>query len=595
MMSAAVVSSRSVFLTFGGGTDEFRNAAQRIGRQAREMCVFDEVLVHTDRTLQSDYPLEFEIQQHFMHTHPRGLGYWWWKPFLAMQVLYNLRPGDLLCYLDAGCELNPVARMRMLHYMALARHCGSCFFATGWPEWKFQKADLLAAFRLTGNTEFLYSRQIEANSWMIVKSDITTQLCRQWYRYHCSDNHHLATDAPSRSVPSECPGFCEHRHDQSILSILVKRHHMHIVGDDNRSAADCPILTLRNRTGNSRLADHIRSVPREPPRAATDIVWHRYIASTSMRIGLGDFLRGCVYLQQQFCNDRVKLFIDFSQHPIGRWIQPLDEQVKSIVFNREDVTVNQPAASAAVREFPYYVSQQDPNGVRECIRTNQALLTNHFPSMPVDISHEMKSHIRLFLQPGRELRSAIDQRMQTYMLQPRSYAILSIRMGDQFLVTPSQRTPGEGVYASPITFSVEDMVVLDEIARLLHSSRMPVDKPIVLMSDCGADKLNIVQAHLFHWQQQQQGAGRRFFNLHACSSSKVVHLAFADTAHNNNNNNDAQQVRDTLIDFFIMANADFVLQLSSYSWCSGFAQWAATLHNVDIEFHQITPPSGEQK
>ena len=51
----------------------------------------------------------------------------------------------------------------------------------------------------------------------------------EWLR-HAQDERNL-TDAPNQCGLPNYPGFVEHRHDQSILSLLGRREGVAVVGD----------------------------------------------------------------------------------------------------------------------------------------------------------------------------------------------------------------------------------------------------------------------------------------------------------------------------------------------------------------------------
>ena len=66
----------------------------------------------------------------------------------------------------------------------------------------------------------------------------------------CKNNHgynlqFLVDDSPS--VLANAPNFVEHRHDQSVFSLLTKKHNLF-----SRHTLDC-IDYIRNRTGETKL------------------------------------------------------------------------------------------------------------------------------------------------------------------------------------------------------------------------------------------------------------------------------------------------------------------------------------------------------
>ena len=62
--------------------------------------------------------------------------------------------------------------------------------------------------------------QTFANTIMLYVCDETRNLINDWYNYAC--DYHNIDDSPS-IIPNHSL-FSEHRHDQSILSLLIKKN-----------------------------------------------------------------------------------------------------------------------------------------------------------------------------------------------------------------------------------------------------------------------------------------------------------------------------------------------------------------------------------
>lgn len=257
------------FFTYGGGADKWRAAAQRLTRQARELGIFYQVECWTDRRLQTEFPDAY--QHHSQLMNQRGNGYWWWKPFLTHVMLERMADGDVLCYLDAGCELNPKGMPKLRKYIDQAATHGGVFFRVWHKEKCWNKMDTLKLFNiLPSNTDVLETGQVESGTWLMRRDDTIIDLVRRWEEVHEMNNHHHATDAPSVTPNLKC--FREHRHDQSILSLLVKtRLQKDVLCDDQRcwpgpkyqpgatrigfrhaEAEAQPFLVLRNASGATR-------------------------------------------------------------------------------------------------------------------------------------------------------------------------------------------------------------------------------------------------------------------------------------------------------------------------------------------------------
>jgi hypothetical protein len=92
------------FITFGAGNHSYYEAGRRLAKQANNLQLFDEITFFTDEDLKRD---ESFWNQHanFIENNKRGYGYWIWKSYLIKKTIDQLENGDIVMYLDCGCEL----------------------------------------------------------------------------------------------------------------------------------------------------------------------------------------------------------------------------------------------------------------------------------------------------------------------------------------------------------------------------------------------------------------------------------------------------------------------------------------------------------
>ena len=87
------------FCTFGN-TPNYINTLTRLYHQAAKSGYFDTISIYD----QNNTP---GIQDHvdFIKSHPRGFGYWIWKPMVILDVMNKASPNDIIIYADAGCSI----------------------------------------------------------------------------------------------------------------------------------------------------------------------------------------------------------------------------------------------------------------------------------------------------------------------------------------------------------------------------------------------------------------------------------------------------------------------------------------------------------
>jgi hypothetical protein len=159
----------------------------------------------------------FRKRNHDILQQKRGAGYWLWKPYIVCKALGNTDLGDWLFYCDSGAHF-----LRSID--VLIRHCEErdgdlLLFHHGrtLTQQKWTKRD---CFHYMGADfpEMLNLPQLNAAFLLCRKTDFTVHFFNQWL-HHCQDAR-ILTDAPNVCGLENYPGFVDHRHDQSVLSLL---------------------------------------------------------------------------------------------------------------------------------------------------------------------------------------------------------------------------------------------------------------------------------------------------------------------------------------------------------------------------------------
>jgi len=199
---------------------------QRIEEQAKLMNVFTSLYALTETDLEPDFWLK---HQKFMKTS-RGFGYWIWKPQILIQTMEKSPELSYILYTDAGCTLNLEGIPRLNEYISLLN--ASNRFALGFQilhaESTWTKADVMHLLNYTTVVD-KRSMQVCSTTVLFVNCHQSREFVRKWKFYMESDYHNI-DDSPSKIINSK--PFSEHRHDQSIFSIMMKQHDQLIIPDE---------------------------------------------------------------------------------------------------------------------------------------------------------------------------------------------------------------------------------------------------------------------------------------------------------------------------------------------------------------------------
>lgn len=151
----------------------------------------------------------------------RGDGYWIWKPYIIKDALNKVNDGDYVLYSDAtALYVNDISSLlsvfdsEKLDYMV---------FTLDLREKLFTKRD---AFIILDADKPEYTDTLQHIGGYLVfrKCAKTMEFVNEWLK--CCCDYRLITDAPNVKGRSNYPEFLDHRHDQSIISLLAKKHGM---------------------------------------------------------------------------------------------------------------------------------------------------------------------------------------------------------------------------------------------------------------------------------------------------------------------------------------------------------------------------------
>lgn len=202
------------FITFGGGGQNYYDAAERITNEVKQLNVFNNYITYKDTDLKND---EFwETHSEFVENNKRGYGYWLWKPYIILKTLKSMNSGEILLYLDGGCE---ISNGDMNELIDRCKKYDILYTLTGQIEKKYTKMDLFLEMKLN-TSKIKDDPQYQASAIFLKKNDKIMNFVNEWY--NISSKYHLIDDSESLS-PNDNE-FIEHRHDQSVFSLLIKKY-----------------------------------------------------------------------------------------------------------------------------------------------------------------------------------------------------------------------------------------------------------------------------------------------------------------------------------------------------------------------------------
>lgn len=231
------------FCTFGS-IPEYGASILLLAREAKESGYFATVTAYTQQNIPAT-PAEKE----FMFRHRRGYGYWIWKAIIIEDMMKKFPDGDIILYADAGCGISttPAARTNMEAWISdcVSHPTHRISFQMPHIAEIWTKADVFHMLDASAD-EYTKTGQHIGGIQMYQNTEENRNFIQLLKTFMWQDNWHYVSDEPSRVANPPC--FRDHRHDQSILSILFKKY-----GSSNREDhwkdPAFPVIALRRRYG----------------------------------------------------------------------------------------------------------------------------------------------------------------------------------------------------------------------------------------------------------------------------------------------------------------------------------------------------------
>ena len=171
---------------------------------------------------------EFITENKGIMSQARGAGYWMWKPFVIKKALDMMGDNDILMYSDSGIsfiknideliDIMDMTEEKLLLFELEDIH----------PNKRWTKRDCFILMGLD-KEEYLNQNQLLASYILMRKNDFVLKFVDEWLTY--AKDYRIITDSPNECGLPNYPEFMDHRHDQSILSLLGRKYNIKNIPD----------------------------------------------------------------------------------------------------------------------------------------------------------------------------------------------------------------------------------------------------------------------------------------------------------------------------------------------------------------------------
>lgn len=190
--------------------------AQRLNSKTARQWGADCVIEYTAE----DIDPAFRAANKEILDNPRGGGYYLWKPYVFYKAYQELGDRDYLIYTDAGSVYVDEIR-KLIDCMERERVPIMLFsLQNEMLERKYTKRD---AFILTGCDEARYADTPQSiGGYMVCKKSQEAEAFFQEVLSYAQDIR-IISDRPNTLGKENYPDFVDHRHDQSVISLISKK------------------------------------------------------------------------------------------------------------------------------------------------------------------------------------------------------------------------------------------------------------------------------------------------------------------------------------------------------------------------------------
>lgn len=183
----------------------------------------------------------FYLKHHSILEQKRGSGYWLWKYYFINDLIHKINDGDVIIYADSGLFFRK--SITELITILTKKTKGVLLFYNDYSNRFWTKRDCF--INLNCDTEeFHNSPQIGAQLQFFQKNDFSLKFVTDVLFYSCKGN--LITDSENILGKKNLDGFIEHRHDQSITSLIAHKYNITLYPDPSQFKTKDVIYTFPN-------------------------------------------------------------------------------------------------------------------------------------------------------------------------------------------------------------------------------------------------------------------------------------------------------------------------------------------------------------
>lgn len=198
------------------GLGNYVNASNRLYRQIKALHLSMDIVIIHELALYEIFNKE-DISTKYLNDSHRGFGFWMWKPVIVNH--YFKKKYNQIIYIDAGSEVIKKPFKNLVHWFTNSTH-SMILSPAGHNMEQYTKMDTIVNFfDETEWKNFKSFRMFQAGVLFLKRNSDITNLFSTLTQLIKSNRVDLFDDVNSYTTNS--PYFLDHRHDQSVFSLML--------------------------------------------------------------------------------------------------------------------------------------------------------------------------------------------------------------------------------------------------------------------------------------------------------------------------------------------------------------------------------------
>ena len=259
------------------------------------------------------------------------------------------------------------------------------------------------------------------------------------------------------------------------------------------------------------------------------MVWKQFLDA-----GFGDMLRGTIHLYNISRRLNFQLIVDTQLHPVSKLLVTNPHMYSKYVLDNQSEII----------DMTNNIKENIESVIKNKLRHDRPLLITTNCSPMDTMTNDCKRFMRSMLHPTDEFKKYFIEMRNMYHI-PNGYAIGHFRLGDEEL--NGNGSINEDKYAKWFELVGQQMLKFPNL---------------YIMSDSLEFKKYLCK------RIRPDFVGRII-------PTTPIHLSHPDAA-------DVEKIKETMFDFMLLINAQFIKTHSRYGWVSNFVKWVGNIFNVPV-------------